>query len=89
VCAPHEFSVDGQHYYDQTYCQTALPPAQAAVVEQQMCTVQKTYTNDTVSVDQNGNTSTTPLTMTLPDGTVVPATQITETWVGNIDLYWK
>ena len=87
VCAPHEFSVDGTHYFDQTYCQNAAPPP--AAVQQQMCTVQKTYTNDTVTVAQNGNTSTTPLTITMPDGTVVPATQITETWVGDIDMYWR
>ncbi len=87
VCAPHEFSFDGTTYYDQTYCQTPKPPGPGIVPQQELCTANKTYNNDIVNPDG----SVVPIMATTgpPPGTQVPGTQITETWVGDVDWWVK
>jgi hypothetical protein len=51
------------------------------VPEQELCTANKSYNNDTVNPDG----SVTPITT----ATGVAGTQITETWVGDIDFFVK
>jgi hypothetical protein len=87
VCAPHQVTFDNVHFFDQTYCGHAVaPPPGPPPVEPQagLCTANKQYNNDSVTVDPNNPdvvTSTTELMM--PDNT--PATQIVEVWVGFVD----
>jgi hypothetical protein len=81
TCAPTEFSFDGVTYYDQAYCQTPQPPGTGIVAEQELCTANKSYNNDTVNPDG----SVTPITT----ASNAPGTQITETWVGDIDWFVK
>jgi hypothetical protein len=81
TCAPHEFSFDNITYYDQAYCQTPTAPGPGIVPEQELCTANKSYDNDTVNPDG----SVTPITT----ASGAPGTQITETWVGDIDWWAK
>jgi hypothetical protein len=81
TCAPHEFSFDNVTYYDQAYCQTPSPPGPGIVPEQELCTANKAYNNVTVNPDG----SVTPITT----ASNAPGTQITETWVGDIDWWAK
>jgi hypothetical protein len=81
TCAPHEFSFDNVTYYDQAYCQTPQPPGPGIVPEQELCTANKSYNNVTVNPDG----SVTPIVT----ASNAPGTQITETWVGDIDWWAK
>jgi hypothetical protein len=81
ICAPHEFSFDNVTYYDQAYCQTPQPPGPGIAPEQELCTANKSYNNVTVNPDG----SVTPITT----ASNAPGTQITETWVGDIDWWAK
>jgi hypothetical protein len=81
TCAPSEFSFDGTMYYDQAYCQTPTAPGPGVVPEQELCTANKSYNNDTVNPDG----SVTPITT----ASGAPGTQLTETWVGDIDFFVK
>ena len=80
TCAPHEFSLDGTHYFDQSYCQTVAPPGPNVLPEQELCTANKSYNNVTVNPDG----SVTPI-MTASG----PGTQITETWIGDFDWNFR
>jgi hypothetical protein len=81
VCPFHQVSFDNVTYYDQTYCQTANSSPPAGEPQAGLCTANKQYNNDSVSVDpMTGVVTTTPLTL---NG--APATQIVETWVGDVD----
>jgi hypothetical protein len=79
TCAPTEFSFDGATYYDQAYCQTPQAPGAGIVPQQELCTANKAYNNVTVNPDG----SVTPITT----ASGVAGTQITETWVGDIDWF--
>jgi hypothetical protein len=81
ICAPHEFSFDNITYYDQAYCRTPSAPGPGIVPEQELCTANKAYNNVTVNPDG----SVTPITT----ASNAPGTQITETWVGDIDWWAK
>jgi hypothetical protein len=80
TCAPHEFSLDGTNYFDQSYCQTVSPPGPNVLPEQELCTANKSYNNVTVNPDG----SVTPI-MTASG----PGTQITETWIGDFDWNFR
>jgi hypothetical protein len=81
VCAPNQFSFDNITYYDQAYCQTAVAPGPGVVPQQELCTANKAYNNDTVNPDG----SVTPITT----ASGAPGTQVTETWVGDIDWWMR
>jgi hypothetical protein len=81
TCAPTEFSFDGVMFFDQAYCQTAQPPGAGIVPQQELCTANKSFNDDTVNPDG----SVTPITT----ASGAPGTQITETWVGDIDWLLK
>lgn len=93
MCAPHEISVDGTDYFDQAYCQS--PNTAAEQPQGGMCTVDKTYNNDTETVDPNTGAVTGTQGLVLPNCTPsaannnCAATQVTEIWVGDIDMWWK
>ena len=74
MCPVHSFSLDNTTFYDQAYCQTA----QAGVPQQELCTVTKDYNNDVVNADGTVSPITT--------STGAPGTQITEDWVGLVDM---
>jgi hypothetical protein len=81
VCPPHQFSIDGVTYFDQTYCQTATPPASPSQPQSGLCTTNKSYDN---------NDPNTGAPLVLPNtNPPAPATQITETWVGDIDWWFR
>jgi hypothetical protein len=81
TCAPHEFSLDGTNYFDQSYCQTVSPPGPNVLPEQELCTANKSYNNVTVNPDG----SVTPITT----ASNAPGTQITETWIGDFDWNFR
>ena len=83
VCAPHHVSFNGVDFFDQTYCQVGNPSPPVGEPQAGLCTANKQYNNDSVSIDPNTHVvTTTPLTI---NG--APATQIVETWVGNVDWF--
>jgi hypothetical protein len=85
-CPPHQVSFDGVTYYDQTYCQTANGSPPQGEPQAGLCTANKQYNLDSISIDpQTQVETTTPLTMS--DGS--PATQLVETWVGFIDYNFR
>ena len=81
TCAPHEFSLDGTNYFDQSYCQTVTPPGPNVLPEQELCTANKSYNNVTVNPDG----SVTPITT----ASNAPGTQVTETWIGDFDWNFR
>ena len=78
MCPVHSFSFDNTTFYDQAYCQTAQAPGPGVVPQQELCTVTKDYNNDVVNADG----TVTPITTS----TGAPGTQITEDWVGLVDM---
>jgi hypothetical protein len=95
VCPPHQISVNGTDYFDQAYCQS--PNTAAEQPQGGMCTISKTYTNDQQTIDPNTGAVTGTTGLTLPEPPCVPtaannncaATQISEVWVGDIDMNWR
>jgi hypothetical protein len=99
MCAVHSFQFNNTPFYDQGYCQSAQlpggvnPDKTATEPQQELCTVIKSYNNDTVKlINSTGQQSACPvgppcIPMTTPiltdDGK--PGTQIVETWVGQVD----
>lgn len=80
MCPVHSFSFDGVNYFDQAYCQNAALPAPGVLPQQELCTVTKSYNNDTLNADGTVNPILT--------STQAPGTQIVETWIGDIDLHY-
>jgi hypothetical protein len=80
VCAPHEFSLDGTTFYDQSYCQTPVPAGPGVDPEASLCTTNKTYNNDDPATGA-------PIMTTGAEP--VPGTQIVETWTGDIDWSFR
>jgi hypothetical protein len=79
-CDVHQVSFDNVIYYDQTYCQIAQNPAPVGEPQAGLCTTNKTF---------NNNDPNTGVPLVLPNtNPAQPATQITETWVGDIDWYY-
>jgi hypothetical protein len=74
MCAPHQFSFDNITYYDQAYC---VAPVPGALPQQGLCTANKSYAN----LQADG----TPYVA--PGGG--NGTEVTETWVGDIDWYMR
>jgi hypothetical protein len=98
MCPVHQFQLNGTPFFDQAYCQNAQAPGSGIVPQQELCTVAKSYNNDTISLTNSTGAGTAcpapappciPVTtpITLSDGTT-PGTQITETWVGFVDMHF-
>jgi hypothetical protein len=80
ACAPHEFSLDGTTFYDQSYCQAPVPPGPGVDPEASLCTTNKTFNNVNPA---NGQ----PIMTT--GANPVAGTQIVETWTGDIDWNFR
>jgi hypothetical protein len=61
VCPVHHVSFDNVTYYDQTYCQSGNPVPPNGQPQAGLCTANKQYNNDSVSISKSGLETATPL----------------------------
>jgi hypothetical protein len=85
MCPIHLFQFNGIQFTDQAYCQTAT----TGTPQQELCTVTKNYNNDILKADGTVATNGDGTVQTVTTSTGAPGTQITENWVGVVDMGWK